>query len=84
MRSMFLALVITAMGCFSPQYQNGEIKCTAAVTQSCPDGYYCAVDRMFKCLGRSEPFLSRIVLSNHHYLDIRSQWELNRGYAFVN
>ena len=35
-------LALLAVGCFSPTYHNGNLKCTAA--GECPEGYHCAVD----------------------------------------
>jgi hypothetical protein len=37
--SLLLAL---AAGCFSPQYKNGDLRCSAV--GSCPSGYHCAAD----------------------------------------
>ena len=35
-------LALLAVGCFSPTYHNGNLKCTAS--GECPEGYHCAVD----------------------------------------
>jgi hypothetical protein len=42
-RCVVLCLVaITAIGCFSPHYVDGNLHCAAA--KACPDGFHCAVD----------------------------------------
>jgi hypothetical protein len=41
MRWVFLSL-LGAVGCFSPHYENGQIKCEL-VSNSCPNDFHCAV-----------------------------------------
>jgi hypothetical protein len=40
--ALLLLFSIAAVGCFSPQYKDGDLHC-APTTMVCPDGYHCAV-----------------------------------------
>jgi hypothetical protein len=43
MRLVVLMLGLGLTACFSPHYQNGEIRCQAA-PNTCPNGYHCAAN----------------------------------------
>jgi hypothetical protein len=39
---IIISSALALVGCFSPKYGNGHLKCSGG--QTCPDSYHCAVD----------------------------------------
>jgi hypothetical protein len=37
-----LTLCVLVAGCFSPKYQNGDLRCVPSDAHPCPTGYHCA------------------------------------------